>query len=248
MTWSYTFVELLFAHIIADFAVRREILKKNGRVPTQPSYIHLAVFVALSLPLFVSPSPAALVLVLVAAGLHYVIDFSFSRTAMWNTEIESKQRWLFAAQQLIKILLLALVGWGLAEADAYGPTAGIAQVTFVLPYLLGYSIAIFLGDAFVSFVLTALQWDSRAPGKSVEGAGRLIGIFEAILVTTFVIGYQYSAVGLVMAAKSVARFEWLKNDQGKAEYFLIGTLANLTCSVLGGIVALWLAGHPVFFP
>ena len=248
MTWVHAFVSLLFAHIIADFAVRREILKKNRKAPTQPAWQHLATFVVISLGFLIPLGPVALLLALVAAGLHYVIDCGFGRTTMWGADVGPKQRWLFVGHQVAKVLSLALVATFAAEESTHDKSIDASAAVLALPYLFAYSFAIFAGDAFVSLVLTKLDWKDADNTQSADGAGRLIGILEAVLVTTFVIGHQYSAAGLVLAAKSVARFEWLKDSQGKAEYFLVGTLANLTCSVAGGLIALWLSGRPVFSP
>jgi hypothetical protein len=45
---------------------------------------------------------------------------------------------------------------------------------------------------------------------------------------------EYSAVGWIIAAKSLARFKALE-DREFAEYFLVGTLASLLLAVLAGV-------------
>ncbi len=45
---------------------------------------------------------------------------------------------------------------------------------------------------------------------------------------------QYGAVGLIIAAKSLARFKALE-DREFAESYLIGTLASLLLAVLAGV-------------
>ena len=76
--------------------------------------------------------------------------------------------------------------------------------------------------------------DDRAQGAIEVARGRAIGVLERALVLTFVWFGQYGAVGLVVAAKSLARFKALE-DREFAEYFLIGTLASLLLAVLGGV-------------
>ena len=43
---------------------------------------------------------------------------------------------------------------------------------------------------------------------------------------------QYSAVGLVLTAKSIARYDKLSKDQIFAEYYLLGTLLSAICSIV----------------
>ena len=41
---------------------------------------------------------------------------------------------------------------------------------------------------------------------------------------------QYSAVGLVLTAKSIARYDRISKDQSFAEYYLLGTLLSTICA------------------
>jgi hypothetical protein len=261
MTWSPAsgLVILLIAQMIADFAVRREILSAKNARPRQAMWVHLAVFFGTSsvLVALLSPDPElymrAQVACAAATAVHLALDWLFGRAGMWNAEVGAKQRWLFVTQQGFKTLsALTLAEWA-CPAHSWPPEfLGACQLRnqLWLPVALGltfgYIFSIFAGDAFVSLVLTKLSWNAGENGESNLGAGRLIGVFEAILITTFVIAHQYAAIGVVLAAKSVARYEWLKDKQGMAEYFLVGTLANLTWSMLGGILTLLIAGWSVF--
>ncbi len=69
----------------------------------------------------------------------------------------------------------------------------------------------------------------------IEGAGTYIGIFERILVFTFVLTNQYAAISIIFAAKSIARFREL-DDRDIAEYYLLGTFASITLAVIVGII------------
>lgn len=69
----------------------------------------------------------------------------------------------------------------------------------------------------------------------LSGAGMAIGIIERVMVITFVLVDQYTAITLVFAAKSIARFNELE-DRDMAEYYLIGTLLSITFAMIVGIV------------
>lgn len=56
-------------------------------------------------------------------------------------------------------------------------------------------------------------------------AGRIIGMLERVLIFYFLISNQYTAIGLVVAAKGFTRFKEL-NNRLFAEYVLIGTFLS----------------------
>jgi hypothetical protein len=64
--------------------------------------------------------------------------------------------------------------------------------------------------------------------------GLVIGVLERGLAVTLVLANQYGALGLILAAKALARFRAL-DDRDFAEYVLIGTLASLLFALLIGL-------------
>ena len=69
-----------------------------------------------------------------------------------------------------------------------------------------------------------------------ERVGATIGVLERLIVCVLVLTGQVAAVGLVIAAKTLARFRQL-DDRRFAEYYLIGTLASVTLALATAIVA-----------
>jgi hypothetical protein len=65
--------------------------------------------------------------------------------------------------------------------------------------------------------------------------GRVIGVLERFLTLILVLLGQWGALGLVVAAKSVARFRELE-DKDFSDYYLIGTLASLLVAVGTGLI------------
>jgi hypothetical protein len=64
--------------------------------------------------------------------------------------------------------------------------------------------------------------------------GLIIGVLERALALTLVLTSQFGALGLILAAKALARFRAL-DDRDFAEYVLIGTLASLLLALLVGV-------------
>jgi hypothetical protein len=139
-----------------------------------------------------------------------------------------------------EILVLALViGAGILLAKLATPSAAGLRwgrwllIAAVYLYVCGRGVV--LVRALLE--LPALQMrrdDDRSAGGVEIARGRTIGVLERALALTFVLLGQYGALGLVVAAKSLARFKALE-DREFAEYFLIGTLGSLLLALLGGV-------------
>ena len=80
---------------------------------------------------------------------------------------------------------------------------------------------------------------------SLKNAGKWIGIIERFLVLTFSIIGKYEAIGFLLAAKSVFRFNELKDpkDRKRTEYILIGTFISFAISIALGIAVKLLLKH-----
>ncbi len=82
-----------------------------------------------------------------------------------------------------------------------------------------------------------LPADASAPAQQLDqreyNAGRFIGVLERLLVYAFVLQGQYAAIGLILAAKSFARFKEM-DERDFAEYVLIGTLLSVGSAVMVG--------------
>jgi hypothetical protein len=59
-----------------------------------------------------------------------------------------------------------------------------------------------------------------------SNAGSFIGTVERIIILIFLATKQYSAIGLVLTAKSIARYDKISKDRDFAEYYLLGTLLS----------------------
>lgn len=106
----------------------------------------------------------------------------------------------------------------------FGILMVINEVNVVLRYLLQI------------MRLEALGEESREVDESEYNTGRVIGLLERIFVFIFVLAGQYTAVGFILAAKGVARFQDFKS-RTFAEYVLIGTLiSTLLAMVMAFII------------
>ncbi|NOY76480.1 MAG: hypothetical protein GXO76_01290 [Calditrichaeota bacterium] len=74
----------------------------------------------------------------------------------------------------------------------------------------------------------------------VWNVGTMIGLCETFIVITFILFNQFSALALVVAAKSLVR---MKKMEEQPEYYLLGTFLNISFSILiGSLLKIFLFG------
>ncbi|AJA49127.1 hypothetical protein CPAST_c30610 [Clostridium pasteurianum DSM 525 = ATCC 6013] len=69
-----------------------------------------------------------------------------------------------------------------------------------------------------------------------NNAGRFIGTVERIIILIFISIGQYSAIGLVLTAKSIARYDRISKEKDFAEYYLLGTLISTFIVIVVSVV------------
>lgn len=107
-------------------------------------------------------------------------------------------------------------------------------------YIIGYIVVIFASRIVGRIVR---QYEIKDI-ESLPGAGSRIGILERILVITFVYLKAYQAIAIILAAKSIIRFE---KERKFAEYFLIGTFCSLIIAIITGIIIIFLIDNVNIF-
>jgi hypothetical protein len=100
-------------------------------------------------------------------------------------------------------------------------------------------VTIVIGYYFVCGILKRYPLSEKGGFK---GAGTIIGILERILTLTFVLIGEYTAIAIIFTAKSITRFDELKNRKF-SEYYLIGTLSSILFAVIMGIITIWILGE-----
>jgi len=157
---------------------------------------------------------------------------------MWPAQIDAHRRGrVLLLVEAVIVLAALVVGQLLAKLVTPSP-AGYRWGGVGL-YATGYIYVCIRGMVLVRAVLDlpALHMrrdDDRTAGAIDIARGRTIGSLERAIALTLVLLGQYGALGLLVAAKSVARFKALE-DREFAEYFLIGTLASLLLALAGGL-------------
>ncbi len=237
------FLKLLLAHLIADFILqpskwvteKERLLHKSRKL-----YLHLFVhFFCIAIILWdVTLLPMAAGITLV----HGIIDYLKLKYQKNN------RRTAFFLDQFAHIATLLFAVW-LWQNDSFGGLSFswrnyyLPIVTAMVWLTIPCSIVI---RTIISSWSSQIQFRSTdIETKSLQNAGKIIGILERLLVFIFIMVNHWEAVGFLITAKSVFRFSDLKlaQDRKLTEYILIGTLLSFGMAIVTAIVTQFILQH-----
>lgn len=228
------FLTLISAHLIGDFYLQSKAmanLKKDSLTMTIKHSLYYGIPFILLILIFEN----SLGLLLLAVCIHFLVDgikFALERKKKkGKTLFGLKPRWIYVIDQGIHLLSLFFIGT-ISVAELRG---GILLESFNLPLVITIlpGILFLFKPANITFKIifggyAPLEKDSI----SISGAGAVIGSLERILMLIFLGLNQFAAVGLIMTAKSIARYDKISKDPIFAEYYLIGTLYSILVTVI----------------
>jgi hypothetical protein len=245
------FLILCLGHLAADFVLQTDAMvksKKQGRAKAY--WQHGAVHYLAILAVAAAAHPAWVARIrfqAIAAGLtvaHLLIDFYKERLTAAG-KIGDNVVTFLADQALhaATIVVAALLFTGTRPgAAAEWLRALQPHREKILAVLVIYFAVVFAGGYAIRYLTKPLTQHLPRLGDetsvSLRNAGMYIGWLERSLVLTAVLLRSPATVGLVLAAKSIARFPELGKSERFAEYFLIGTLLSLLGAIFGGIILL----------
>jgi hypothetical protein len=74
------------------------------------------------------------------------------------------------------------------------------------------------------------------PDAGLPAGGAYIGVLERGLIFLFVMIGQFAAIGFLIAAKSVLRFQAMR-ERAASEYVIIGTMASFGWAIAAALAA-----------
>lgn len=228
----------LAVHFFADFVLQTKKLIQNKRHHKAASwflYVHCLIHAGL-IYLFL-PNKSLWQIPVIIFVTHYIID-------LWKL-YQKENALTFFADQLLHIIVIIVVwliwyqpvNWInthikslLGNYNFWLIATAYLITVFPLAFILGYATQRWRKD---------IEQKVNRSETSLSEAGKWIGIFERILVLTFVIVNHYEGIGFLIAAKSILRYNDIKSDimRKEAEYILIGTLMSFASSIIIGLLA-----------
>jgi len=220
-------IKLILAHLIGDFFLQPNSWVKDKatkKLKSRKLYIHVAVHITLIFLVFFSFSIWKIALSI--GLLHLFID---GAKAIFQTH--KNARVLFFIDQIFHFSSIVLV-WHLFFKGSLD-ISYLNDINFWI--LISCALFLTMPTSIIMKVIIA-KWlpenDDESP-KSLQNAGKYIGILERVLIFIFITTNHFEAVGFLLAAKSIFRFGDLKeaHDLKLTEYVLIGTLLSFGIAI-----------------
>lgn len=231
-------IQWIFVHLLTDFVLQSSsMVRHKRRLKARSWFLYLHCLLHGGLIYLVTANWNLWQIPLIVVVTHYFID-------LWKLYRKDNFAYFIADQLLHLVVLLAVwsifitqPGWLITSWTAIRNdlnfwliASGYLTVTFPLSLLMYYATQ--------RWRRSVEQGDWGKSSSSLSEAGKWIGIFERVLVYTFVVTSHFEGIGFLIAAKSVLRFNDIKgNDARKeTEYVLIGTLMSFSFSILIGLL------------
>ncbi|QPH39893.1 DUF3307 domain-containing protein [Pedobacter endophyticus] len=232
-------IKIIIAHLIGDFFLQPTSWvkdKERKKLKSGKLYLHVLVHVALIFIIFMSFNVWKIALSI--GILHLIIDALKS-----ILQTRKNARILFFIDQFFHFGSIVLV-WHIFY-KAYINVSFINETQVWL--LIAGAMFLSLPTSIIMKVIIA-KWlpesDDESP-KSLQNAGKYIGILERVLIFVFILTNHFEAVGFLLAAKSIFRFGDLKeaHDLKLTEYVLIGTLLSFGIAIIVSLAMMGLVMH-----
>ncbi|QJQ94687.1 MULTISPECIES: DUF3307 domain-containing protein [Halomonadaceae] len=242
---------LVLVHLIGDFLLQpSHWVAERYRLKTRSPclYWHALLHGALAtLVLLIAARSEALpgsMAGALAGGL--AVTLSHAAIDLVKSHLEPRRLLWFLADQLLHFSVIVAI-W-LVWIDSWQPLA-LFTSWLARPQTLGLIAAYLLVSRPMSVAIALImqRWSRELEETgTLADAGARIGILERFLVLTLALLEQMTAVGFLLAAKSVLRFGDLRESQDRklTEYVLLGTLLSVSSTlILGLIIRTWLLGN-----
>jgi hypothetical protein len=244
-------VRLLIAHCITDFLLQPDhwIAGKRKKIWNSKYLWYHGLLTGTIAWIFV-PHLTIWWAILLIIITHIITDgFKLSTEKKYGSNLS-----LFLADQFIHVTIIVIAwlfivnGWGKLNALLHNYLPNYR----ILLRILGYLLMIGPVGYIIQF-LTRKWLFELDPDDSLKQAGKWIGILERVLTITFIYISQFSAIGFLVAAKSILRVidkpdkpsgepTLIKpfSSRKRTEYVLIGTFLSFTIAILTGLIINWL--------
>ncbi len=225
------FTKLFLAHLIGDFLLqpsRWVVHKEANKMASKFLYLHTALHFMVIMVLLWDLDYWKLALSI--AVFHYFIDLGKLYS---NPFFKNKSVPFFIDQLLHMVVLYFCAFYG----NVIGQTLAIID-KIDWPLVTSIVFVSFPTAIIMAKLLEGMSDKIELDHKSLPNAGKYIGIIERLFVLVFIILGRWEAIGLLITAKSVFRFNDLKesNNRKLTEYILIGTLLSFGIAIVTGIV------------
>lgn len=225
----------ILGHILGDYYFQTSTLAKEKEASVKSLFIHCGIYlltmVALSIPVL---SFNIFIGAVIIGLIHFVVDAGKFFVRKLYPLTHSQDIALYLGDQAVHILTILIV---IAVVELFH--VNVTYITIIDPIINGLGLNMTEIVSWIVILLLLFQPCSITIRKvldyfepetveytdqGIKNAGALIGILERFIILLMIYANQFTAIGFVLTAKSIARYNKISEDPQFAEYYLLGTL------------------------
>ncbi|HJB22648.1 MAG TPA: DUF3307 domain-containing protein [Candidatus Jeotgalibaca pullicola] len=228
---------LFIGHVLGDFYFQSSSLAKAKETSVKKLRLHcllyLVAMVGVTLAVF---NWSLFSVAIVVSVLHFVIDGLKFLLTKYVSIKKDKNATIFLADQGLHILVLLLAaGYIKIHSIEINYVTGleflINMFDLDMEHLLSWILILLVLVQPCSIVIKKVlnryrPMNEEQLDEGVPNAGALIGILERLFILLMLYVNQFTAIGFVLTAKSIARYNKISENPQFAEYYLLGTLMS----------------------
>lgn len=234
---------LLTANFLADFYFQTDYIATNKCKSKRIMLLHIGLYFALNCSIMLFYGYNIFGLVAMVTVSHFIIDIvKCYIVKISNGKNNSTEWYVFIYDQFLHVILVIIsyVIYVILLNSKVAPTTFAYVCDDFFNENGSYIIKVFLSIVIILNPISVLMrtflktyeiqvGDTYNNGEGLRNAGSLIGKLERLIIFTFILLNAYSAIGFVLVAKSIFRYENITKSSNQSEYYLVGTLLSSLC-------------------
>lgn len=235
MMYKEIFLLLFIGHFLGDYYFQSDnsVQNQNQKTVLMHSLIYTLSLLISILPII---NGWLFIIVLVISFTHWLIDFVKYHYKATHVLSYGKLIFIYLFDQLLHLIIILLGGSFLMlhQIDVhyfYRLQNIILQLQLNSELILSWILVLLViykpSSISIRIILDHFEpIHKKEEDEGITNAGALIGIFERLIILLMLYAGQLTAIGFVLTAKSVARYNKISEDPQFAEYYLLGTLLS----------------------
>ena len=224
---------MLIGHMLGDFYFQSDKIARGKNTNKSDLIIHIILYgTGLLIALIPVLSLDVFILCIINILLHGVIDFLKNR-------FNSKSNYVFIIDQAAHVLCITgsiVVFRYLNKFFAFANFLSDLNCEIeILKLVQWITVLLFIFKPCriaIKVILKKYEPQNKSIKDGKNNAGALIGELERLFIIIMLDTNSYSAIGLVLTAKSIARYKKITDSEQFAEYYLLGTLMSSLMAII----------------
>lgn len=248
--FRFYFFVFVFIHIIADYYLQNDTLAEQKKTQIKSLIKHCVIYTLSSIILIIPIYNISIFIGSISLCIsHIIVDFvkfflvkSMDAKKTYNPSVD---RIVYIVDQILHLVFISVVAY---MFSVYKIQYSILPCIILMFDTINISmqnvfewalILLIIGkpaNITIKKLLSLHKPILDEIEEDTKKAGGFIGLLERLIILVLLSINQFSAIGLVLTAKSIARYDEISKKKAFAEYYLLGTLLSAFIVICAFIV------------